>query len=345
MGQERTMGKHHPVMVFIEYRNGKIADVSLELVCEGFRLAQRLGTTVEAMAIGYNIQEQIGVLGEYGCRRVYCVDDRRLSHFTSLPYAKAVVSLVEKTAPKIVLFGATKIGRDVAPRVASELKCGLTADCTALEIGSHQAKGKRYEDLLFQIRPAFGGNILATIISPDSAPSMATVRDGVMRLTRPEISRAAEIVKEDVGLTDQDFMTEVLDVVEQEKSVDLRSAKVIVSAGMGACLPESIAMIKELAALLGGEVGASRPIVDAGLLGKEHQVGQTGISVNPKLYIACGISGQIQHRAGMSGAKRIIAINDNPAAPMFSIAHYGIVGEVNTVLPKLIRAYKARNRA
>lgn len=339
------MGKHHPVMVYIEYCNGRIADVSIELVCEAFRLAQRLGTTVEAMAIGHNVNEPMSVLAGYGCSRVYCVDDKRLSHFTSLPYARAVVKIIHKVSPKIVLFGATKIGRDVAPRAASALKCGLTADCTALDIGSHQAKGKRYEDLLLQIRPAFGGNILATIISPDSAPSMATVRDGVMRRTKPDMSRTGEIVMEDVNLTDQDFMTEILEVVEQERSVDLKSAKVIVSAGMGACLPESISLIKELAALLGGEVGASRPIVDAGLLSKEHQVGQTGTSVNPNLYIACGISGQIQHRAGMAGAKRIIAINDNPAAPIFSIAHYGFVGEVNAVLPNLIKSYKARNRA
>ena len=339
------MGKHHPVMVFIEYRNGRIADVSLELVCEAFSLAERLGTTVEAVAIGNNLKESMSILGGYGCNRVYCVDDKRLSHFTSLPYAKAIVNIVSRVSPKIVLFGATKIGRDVAPRVASALKCGLTADCTALDIGSHQAKGKLYEDLLLQIRPAFGGNILATIISPDSTPSMATVRDGVMRLTKPDTSRTVEIVMEDVGFADQDFMTEILEVVEHERSVDLKSAKVIVSAGMGACLPESIALIRELALLLGGEVGASRPIVDAGLLSKEHQVGQTGTSVNPNLYIACGISGQIQHRAGMAGAKRIVAINDNPAAPIFSIAHYGIVGEVNAVLPNLIKAYKSRNRA
>lgn len=337
------MGKTKPVMVFIECRDHHIADVSVELICEGRRLAEKIGTHVEAIAIGYQIQQQLEVLGPYGCRRVYCLEDKRLAPFTSVPYARATVKVIEEVQPEIVLFGATKIGRDMAPRVASTLKCGLTADCTALQIGEHQTKDKHYADILLQIRPAFGGNILATIISPDSTPSMATVREGVMKRSDPDPTKTVEIIKKDPGLSDEDFLTEVLDVVQEARDVDLKSAKIIVSAGMGACNTDSLSLIKELADLLGGEVGASRPVVDSGLLGKDHQVGQTGVAVNPNLYIACGISGQIQHRAGMSGAKRIVAINDNPAAPIFGIAHYGIVGDLNDILPKLIKTYKARN--
>jgi len=332
-------------MVFLECRDGTLADVSIELVCQASRLAGSLDSALEAVAVGYDIGKQIEVLGHYGCRRVYYVEDKRLSRFTSAPYARAVAAVIRRSTPKIVLFGATRIGRDLAPRVASALKCGLTADCTGLEIGSHRVGSRQYDDILLQIRPAFGGNILATIISPDCEPSMATVRDGVMKRTTPDPSGTVDVEPVDIGLCDDDFMTEVLEVLQEEKSVDLKAAKVIVSAGMGACQPEAIALIRELADLLGGEIGASRPVVDAGLLGKDHQVGQTGSAVSPNLYIACGISGQIQHRAGMSGAKRIVAINDNPDAPIFSIAHYGIVGDLHTVLPKLISAYKARNRA
>ncbi len=339
------MGKQDPVMVFLECRNGRMADVSIELICEASRLAKILGTSVEAAAIGHDIDALLAEVGQYGCPTVHYMADQRLSRFTSVPYAKALVNLIRQASPQIVLFGATKIGRDIAPRVASALKCGLTADCTALEIGSHRAKDRQYDNILLQIRPAFGGNILATIISPDSKPSMATVRDGVMKRLAPDQSKGADIVHLDTGLSDDDYMTEILEVAQTESTVDLKSAKIVVSAGMGACDPESIALVRELAVLLGGEVGASRPVVDAGLLDKAHQVGQTGTAVNPNLYIACGISGQIQHRAGMSGARRIIAINSDPDAPIFSIAHYGIVGEVNDVLPNMIKAYKVRNRA
>jgi len=336
------MKQQASVMVYIEQRNGNVADVSIELICEANRLAQQLDAAVEGIAVGAGAGESLAYLGGYGCPRILFVKDPRLARYTSLPYAKAVESAIERRRPRIVLFGATKIGRDLAPRVASALKCGLTADCTGLEIGGHQAKGKRYENLLLQIRPAFGGNILATIISPDSQPSMATVREGVMKENPPDASLTAEIVDMPVPFDGDDFLTEILEVVEEEKSVDLRSARIIVSAGMGASQPESIAMIRELARLLGGEVGASRPVVDAGLLGKAHQVGQTGTSVRPNLYIACGISGQIQHRAGIAGAKRIVAINENPEAPIFNIAHYGIVGDVNDILPNMIKACKTR---
>lgn len=330
-------------MVFIESRSGKIAEVSLELLSAAGRLAQELGGSVEAVAIGHNLAEELKILGHYGCQRVYYTDDERLTHFTSIPYAKTVVKIIKQCQPGIVLFGATTMGRDVAPRVASALKCGLTADCTDLQIGEHKIKDVTYKNTLMQIRPAFGGNIVATIVSPESVPSMATVREGVMKMIAPDTGKTAEIIQETCLLDDDDFLTEVLEVIREEKQVNLKAAQVIVSAGMGAVDPEAIALAKNLAKLLGGELGCSRPVVDSGVLDKDHQVGQTGITVRPNLYIACGISGQIQHRAGMSEAKRIIAINKDPLAPIFGLAHYGIVGDVKDVLGKMIKAYKTKS--
>ncbi|MCP4754322.1 MAG: electron transfer flavoprotein subunit alpha/FixB family protein [Proteobacteria bacterium] len=330
------------VMVFIEQNEKKIAEVSLELICEAERLANELEVDVEAIAIGYDMRKELETLGHYGCKTVYYADDERLTHFTSVPYAKQIVKTIKRHEPQIVLFGASIIGRDVAPRVASELKCGLTADCTELQIGEHKIKDKVYQNTLMQIRPAFGGNIIATIVSPESVPSMATVREGVMKLGDPDTAKHAEIIDEECDLSDDVFMTEVLEVVRGNKAVDLKSAKIIVSAGMGAANAESIELVKELAHVLGGEVGASRPMVDSGLLAKDHQVGQTGTTVRPTVYLACGISGQIQHRAGMAESKRIIAINSDPDAPIFKIAHYGIVGDLNDVIPKMIKAYKAK---
>ncbi|MCD6292332.1 MAG: electron transfer flavoprotein subunit alpha/FixB family protein [Deltaproteobacteria bacterium] len=330
------------VMVFIESRNAKVAEVSLELLSAASRLARELGGSVEAVAIGYNLTEELKILGHYGCQRAFYTDDVRLTHFTSIPYAKTVVKMIKQHKPGIVLFGATTMGRDVAPRVASELKCGLTADCTDLQIGEHKIKDVTYKNTLMQIRPAFGGNIVATIVSPESVPSMATVREGVMKMVTPDPNQTVEIIKTKCLLDDADFLTEVLEVIREEKQVNLKAAQVIVSAGMGASDPEAIDLARNLTKLLGGELGCSRPVVDSGVLDKDHQVGQTGITVRPNLYIACGISGQIQHRAGMSEAKRIIAINKDPLAPIFALAHYGIVGDVKDVLGKMIKAYKTK---
>ena len=331
------------VMVFIESRNGKVAEVSLELLSAAGRLAKKLGGSVEAVAIGHNLADELKILGHYGCQRAYYTDDERLTHFTSIPYAKTIVKMIKQYQPGIVLFGATTMGRDVAPRVASALKCGLTADCTDLQIGEHKIKDVTYKNTLMQIRPAFGGNIVATIVSPESVPSMATVREGVMKMIAPDPDKTVEIIQEACLLDDDDFLTEVLEVIREEKQVNLKAAQVIVSAGMGAIDPEAIALAKDLAKLLGGELGCSRPVVDSGVLDKDHQIGQTGITVRPNLYIACGISGQIQHRAGMSEAKRIIAINKDPLAPIFGLAHYGIVGDVKDVLGKMIKAYKTKS--
>lgn len=330
------------VMVFVELNNRRIADVSLELVCEARRLANILKADVYAVAAGYGCADELSMLGQYGCSRVYYTDDIRLASFTSIPYAKIIIKTIQKYKPQIVLFGATTTGRDVAPRVASALRCGLTADCTQLQVGDYKIKDKNYNNVLLQIRPAFGGNIIATIVSPESNPSMATVREGVMKIVEPDPLRTYQIVNEPCDLTDKDFITEIIKVVIEEKSIDLKKAKIIVAAGMGASDTEGLLLVKELADLLGGAVGSSRPVVDAGILDKCRQVGQTGVTVRPNLYIACGISGQIQHRAGMEGSKRIIAINLDPDAPIFNIAHYGIVGDIHDVIPKMIKAYKAK---
>jgi len=336
------MGKMKQVMVFVEQIDGRIAEVSLELICEARRLAQQLGAVVTAVAAGSKLMDLLPSLGNYGCKTVYYVEDERLSHFTSHPYAKSMVSVIRKHGPSIVLFGATIIGRDMAPRIASALRCGLTADCTELQIGEYKSLKQVYPNAFLQIRPAFGGNIMATIVSPESVPSMATVRPGVMKLDPPDTKLKAEVVVEESGLSQDDFMTEVIEVVRREKSINLGAAHIIVGAGAGAAAPASLALVRKLAETIGGVVAVSRPLVDAGLFSHDHQVGQTGTAVHPNLYIACGISGQIQHRAGMAGSKRIVAINSDPDAPIFRIAHYGIVGDLNVVIPKMIEAYKGK---
>lgn len=328
------------VLVFIEQNANKIAEVSLELVCKARELADQLNVGVTAIALGHNLKNELNILGTYGCEEVYYVDDKRLAHFTSVPYSKTVAYLIKKIQPQIVLFGATICGRDLAPRVASELECGLTADCTNLQIGDYEFKGKKWNNILLQIRPAFGGNIIATIVSPESTPSMATVREGVMKMHVPDPTRTAKIIEESCHLTNSDFLTEIVEVVRQERSVNLKGAKIIVGAGMGVATQESLNLVRELAKTLGAEIGGSRPVIDAGLLGWEYQIGQTGTTVRPTLYIACGISGQVQHVVGISEAKRIIAINTDPNAPIFKVAHYGIVGDLNEVIPKMIKAYK-----
>ena len=337
------MSGENSVMVFIEFNGDRIADVSLELVCEAGRLAEKLNTDVEAVAVGYEKQKALLRLGNYGCKRVYFTNDKRLTNFSSVPYAICVEKTILKSKPQIVLFGATTMGRDIAPRVASSLKCGLTADCTQLQIGSHKIKNKEFDNILLQIRPAFGGNIIATIVSPESNPSMATVREGVMKMADPDPSGEVQIIEVTCEVPDTSFFTEVLEVVREQKGVDLKGARIIVSAGMGASDPKGIELVKKLADTLGGIVACSRPVADSGVLDRCHQVGQTGVTVRPNLYIACGISGQIQHRAGMADAKRIIAINSDPEAPIFSIAHYGIVGDIHEVIPKMIQAYKAKS--
>jgi len=330
------------VMVYIQQHEGKAAEVSLELVSKARELADKLKVEVSAALFGEKVNAEVSRLASFGADRVYIAEDARLKYYTPIPYSKLMNQVVEEYKPQIVLYGATTEGRDLAPRVASHLKVGLTADCTDLQIGDHTQKETEYKDILYQIRPAFGGNIIATIVSPEKKPQMATVREGVMRMAQPNNSRKAETVKIKTSLGANDFLTEIIERVMEEKTVNLKGAQIIVAGGMGVGSKDNFALIRDLAQTLGAEIGASRAAVDQGFIGKEHQVGQTGTTVRPKLYIACGISGAIQHRAGMDGSARIIAINNDPEAPIFGVAHYGIVGDLNDVIPRMIKAYKAR---
>jgi electron transfer flavoprotein alpha subunit len=329
-------------MVFIEQEDGKPADVSLELLCKGRHLADQLGVEVGAILPGEGVAPLAETLYAYGADRVYVAEHPALKVYRTLPYARVVCDIISRARPQIVLYGATLVGRDLAPRIASELKAGLTADCTDLQIGDYQAPGGKgaFKDLLYQIRPAFGGNIIATIVCPEHRPQMATVREGVMKLDAPKNDRTGEVIAVDVALDDAEQVLEILQRDRREKSVDLRASQVIVSGGAGVGSRENFALLRRLADVLGAAVGASRSAVDAGFIDHDHQVGQTGMTVRPKLYIACGISGAVQHRAGMQESSKIVAINTDPDAPIFSIAHYGIVGDLNQVIPMLIKAYK-----
>ena len=337
-------GSDQEVWVFAEQDEGKVADVSLELTSKGRELADEVGASLAAVLLGRNVGELARELIAHGCDRVYVADHRSLERYTTLPYSRVISDIAKERGPQIVLFGASPLGRDLAPRVASRLQTGLTADCTDLQIGEYtDPKSKQaYQNLLLQIRPAFGGNIIATIVNPRHRPQMATVREGVMHLGEPDYRRKGDVVSIDVKLDDSECVVEVLERFREEKKVNLKGANVIVSGGAGVGGKSGFDLIRELAHTLGGEVGASRAAVDAGHIEKDHQVGQTGTTVRPKLYIACGISGQVQHRAGMSDAGTIVAINTDPDAPIFSIAHYGIVGDLFEVVPMMIRAYKAK---
>lgn len=332
------------VWIFIEQEGGVIADVSLELVCKGRELANRLGLKTEAVLLGDNVGKCVDTLYHYGCDTVFIAEDKRLEPFTVLPYAKVLMGLIKAHKPNILLFGATLKGRELAPRVASEKLAGLTADCTDLQIDDFDDKVNKqfYKNKLMQIRPAFGGNIIATIVNTWDDPQMVTVREGVMKLDTPDKSSKGTLVKVTPELSDEDTIVQVVERVREAKDVNLKGAQVIVAGGYGVGSKENFKLIYALAEALGGEVGASRAAVDAGWIDHDHQVGQTGVTVRPKLYIACGISGSIQHRAGMDDSKKIIAINTDPDAPIFSVAHYGIVGELNDVIPKMIKAYKAK---
>jgi len=336
------MSAENSVMVYIQQNDGKAAEVSLELVSKARELADKLGVEVSAALFGDKVMGEVSRLASLGADRVYVLEDPRLKFYTPIPYSKLMIQTVSERKPQIVLYGASTEGRDIAPRVASHLKVGLTADCTDLQIGDHTQQETEYKNILYQIRPAFGGNIIATIVCPEKKPQMATVREGVMRMAQSNPSRKAETVNISAKLGPEDFPSEIIERVMEEKTVNLKAAQIIVSGGIGVGNKDNFALIRELAETLGAEVGASRAAVDAGFIGKEHQVGQTGTTVRPKLYIACGISGAIQHRAGMDNSSRIIAINSDPEAPIFSIAHYGIVGDLNDVIPRMIKAYKAR---
>jgi electron transfer flavoprotein alpha subunit len=357
------------VWVFVEQREGVAAEVSLELLGRARELADRLGVKVGAVVAGAGapVRALAPALVARGADTVYLADHDDLAQYLALPYTRLVAGLVRRHRPQIVLYGATTTGRDLGPRVASTLRTGLTADCTDLRIGDLELKGVVTEDLLYQIRPAFGGNIIATIVSPEHVPQMATVREGVMVMPEADETRKGKIVEVAVArgdgsaaagasaaarssaaadgpilLDDADFAARIVRHAQEVKTVDLKGARIIVSGGVGVGSREGFALVEELARTLGGVVGASRAAVDAGWVDHDHQVGQTGVTVRPKLYIACGISGSVQHRAGMDQSARILAINSDPLAPIFSVAHYGIVGDLHKVIPLLIRAYRKK---
>ena len=335
------------IIVFCETDNGKLCDVSLELLTKARSLAQTLNCDLEALLIGYNVENLKDELYLYGVKTVHLADDKQLEFFRTLPYASIAISLFKQEQPQIALFGATCIGRDLAPRISSALHSGLTADCTCLEIGDHQdTKGNKWDNLLYQIRPAFGGNIIATIVNPERRPQMATVREGVMKKEPLAAPVAGSLKKIDVAsiLTDADFAVEIIERHIEEKKIDIKGAQIIVAGGYGVGSKEGFALVNELAKVLGAEVGASRAAVDAGFVEHERQIGQTGVTVRPKLFISVGISGQIQHTAGMDQSSMIISINNDPNAPIHQIADYSIIGDLNEVLPKMIASYKKHSK-
>lgn len=332
------------VWVFIEQDEGKIADVSLELVSKARELAAELGVTTEGVLLGNDVGGLVSTLHEYGCDNVFLAQDPRLALFSALPYTKVIVALVKAQRPNILMFGATPLGRSLAPRIASQLLAGLTADCTDLQIDDFEDKANKrvLKQKLMQIRPAFGGNIIATIVNSWEDPQMVTVREGVMRLDEPTPGRTGEVTEVAVELSDEDTIVSIIERFKVESSVNLKAAQIILAGGYGVGSKENFDLILEFAETIGAGVGASRAAVDAGWIDHDHQVGQTGVTVRPRLYIACGISGSVQHRAGMSDSAKIVAINSDPDAPIFSIADYGVVGDLHDVIPKFIKAYRAR---
>jgi electron transfer flavoprotein alpha subunit len=334
------MSENRDVWVFVEQHEGTISPVSLELLGKARDLAGQLDSQVRALLFGYNIGHLSSQVMHHGADQVLIADHAELEQYRTLPYAQVAIDAVRDGQPYILLLGATAIGRDLAPRIASAVRAGLTADCTDLQIGDFERRGQVYRDLLYQIRPAFGGNIIATIVNPEMHPQMATVREGVMRLDEPDPSRTGTVERIEPAFNGYHAQVQVLKREVRLPTVDLKKASVIVAGGMGVGSKENFQLLFDLAEVLGAEVAASRAAVDAGFISHEHQVGQTGVTVRPRLYIACGISGAVQHRAGMDQSSKIIAINTDPNAPIFEIAHYKIVGDLRTIIPQMIRAYR-----
>ena len=336
------------IFVYCEIENGNVEDVSLEILSKGRKLANQLNCKLEAVVIGTQLDNIESQLFPYGVDVIHVADDPRLYPYTTLSHAAVVVNVFKEEKPEIALFGATSVGRDLAPRVASALKCGLTADCTSLVIGDHTENktGTEYKNLLYQIRPAFGGNIIATIINPDTRPQMATVREGVMKKEIVSTTYQGVVKKVDIGafITDEDFIVKIIERHIEAQKINIKSAPIIVAGGYGVGSKENFKLLYDLADLVGGQVGASRAAVDAGYVDHARQVGQTGVTVRPKLYIACGISGAVQHRAGMDQSVQIISINNDPNAPINLIADYTIIGNVSDVIPKMIKYYKENSK-
>lgn len=324
------------VYVIAEQRDGNIQKVAFELIGEATKLAKNLSEKVVAVLIGKGIADKAELLIKHGADKVIVVDDPILEKYATEPYAKAVTEVIRKFEPEIVLYGATSIGRDLAPRVSARVHTGLTADCTKLEIAADTK-------LLNMTRPAFGGNIMATIVCKNHRPQMATVRPGVMAALAKDDARKGEITPFKVAFSSDDMNIEILEEIkETKKAVDITEAKVLVSGGRGIGSPDAFVQLKELAGVLGGEVAASRAVVDAGWIGKEYQVGQTGKTVRPNMYLAFGISGAIQHVAGMESSDLVISVNKNDGAAIFDVSDLGVVGDSKAIIPKLIDALKKR---
>ena len=337
---ERVVGgvrlqDYRNVWVFAEQRDGVLTKVSHQLMGKARQLADVLGVQAEAVVLGHDVDHLAEELIADGADVVHLADHPHLEHYRTDAYTKVLSDLIQEKKPEVVLYGATTVGRDLAPRISQRIYTGLTADCTGLDID----EGER---LLLQTRPAFGGNIMATIVCPNHRPQMSTVRPGVMRAPPPDPSRTGRVERVPVEIDDEDLNVKIVQAVkEARRRVNLEDAKIIVSGGRGVGGPEGFEVIAQLAEAFGGEVGSSRAAVDAGWIDKQHQVGQTGKTVRPELYVACGISGAIQHQAGMKEAQFIVAINKDPGAPIFQIADVGIVGDLYKVIPELVKQLKA----
>ena len=336
------------VFVYLEIEGTTVADVSLELLTKGRKLANQLGCQLEAVAAGNNLAGIEKQVLPFGVDKLHVFDAPGLFPYTSLPHSSVLINLFKEEQPQICLMGATVIGRDLGPRVSSALTSGLTADCTSLEIGNHEDKkeGKTYENLLYQIRPAFGGNIVATIVNPEHRPQMATVREGVMKKEILDANYKGEIIRHDVAkyVPETDYVVKVIDRHVEKAKHNLKGAPIVIAGGYGMGSRENFDMLFEPAKELHAEVGASRAAVDAGYADHDRQIGQTGVTVRPKLYIACGISGQIQHIAGMQESGIIISVNNDENAPINTIADYVINGTVEEVIPKMIKYYKQNSK-
>ena len=327
--------KTKDLWIYVETKeDGSARNVGLELLTEGKKLAAKQGGKLAALIIGNQVEQAVKDASDYGAEQIIVVEGEEYAQYSTDAYTAAMLAMVEKYGPTSIMIGATPNGRDLGPRVACSLKTGLTADCTSLDVDEETGN-------IEWTRPAFGGNLMATIICPDSRPQMGTVRPGVFKKV-PAEGNKAEVIKEQFHVAPEQIRTRLLETIRDaaEELVDLEGAEIIVSGGRGVGGPEGFAPIRELAEALGGTVGASRAAVDAGWISHAHQVGQTGKTVAPKLYIACGISGAIQHQAGMSGSDRIVAVNKDPEAPIFDIADYGVVGDLFEVVPALTEEIK-----
>ncbi|MBQ1548526.1 MAG: electron transfer flavoprotein subunit alpha/FixB family protein [Lachnospiraceae bacterium] len=342
-----SLEEYKGVFTFAEQVDNKLNGVALELIGKGKELAKDLNTEVTAVLIGSNIKDLADTLAEYGADHVIVVDDPKLENYRTEPYAQALAGVINEYKPEIVLVGATAIGRDLGPTVSARVKTGLTADCTSLEIGDFPLEAREGQEQkhnqLLMTRPAFGGNTIATIACPDNRPQMATVRPGVMVKQDPEKGKKADIIEFKADLTENNKYVEILDIIKQvKKTADIMEAKILVSGGRGVGSPENFKILEDLADAIGGTVSCSRAVVDAGWKPKDLQVGQTGKTVRPNVYFAIGISGAIQHVAGMEESDIIIAINKDETAPIFEVADYGVVGDYKKIVPALTEAIKAQ---